>query len=118
MSESTLSFSSSQSFRDGLLVRNLQPYTVTGFYVPPVSQVAYETQLSNYSVINSPDELINEDPYVNELYPLNEFGPSGGYKITINFNGPLVPVIPTGQDRKSTRLNSSHEWISRMPSSA
>ena len=23
-----------------------------------------------------------------------------------------------GVDRKSTRLNSSHEWISRMPSSA
>ena len=27
-------------------------------------------------------------------------------------------VLPDGQDRKSTRLNSSHEWISRMPSSA
>ena len=25
---------------------------------------------------------------------------------------------PTEEDRKSTRLNSSHEWISRMPSSA
>ena len=25
---------------------------------------------------------------------------------------------PDGRDRKSTRLNSSHEWISRMPSSA
>ena len=25
---------------------------------------------------------------------------------------------PTPEDRKSTRLNSSHEWISRMPSSA
>ena len=24
----------------------------------------------------------------------------------------------TGLDRKSTRLNSSHEWISRMPASA
>ena len=24
----------------------------------------------------------------------------------------------TDEDRKSTRLNSSHEWISRMPSSA
>ena len=24
----------------------------------------------------------------------------------------------TAKDRKSTRLNSSHEWISRMPSSA
>ena len=26
--------------------------------------------------------------------------------------------IKIGIDRKSTRLNSSHEWISRMPSSA
>ena len=27
-------------------------------------------------------------------------------------------VSPKHEDRKSTRLNSSHEWISRMPSSA
>ena len=27
-------------------------------------------------------------------------------------------VLPAQIDRKSTRLNSSHEWISRMPSSA
>ena len=26
--------------------------------------------------------------------------------------------LQRGLDRKSTRLNSSHEWISRMPSSA
>ena len=31
----------------------------------------------------------------------------------------VEPVNPgTVKDRKSTRLNSSHEWISRMPSSA
>ena len=36
----------------------------------------------------------------------------------------LIGLLPDGvtspehQDRKSTRLNSSHEWISRMPSSA
>ena len=30
---------------------------------------------------------------------------------------PLPPYIKR-EDRKSTRLNSSHEWISRMPSSA
>ena len=29
-----------------------------------------------------------------------------------------VPPSIAAQDRKSTRLNSSHEWISRMPSSA
>ena len=28
------------------------------------------------------------------------------------------PKMVVGADRKSTRLNSSHEWISRMPSSA
>ena len=30
----------------------------------------------------------------------------------------LPGVGAFGEDRKSTRLNSSHEWISRMPSSA
>ena len=30
----------------------------------------------------------------------------------------LMPGAVVRPDRKSTRLNSSHEWISRMPSSA
>ena len=30
----------------------------------------------------------------------------------------LFDLKVPGKDRKSTRLNSSHEWISRMPSSA
>ena len=34
------------------------------------------------------------------------------------FKAPLPENLPLAQDRKSTRLNSSHEWISRMPSSA
>ena len=29
----------------------------------------------------------------------------------------ILPFV-LDRDRKSTRLNSSHEWISRMPSSA
>ena len=31
---------------------------------------------------------------------------------------PLLGSFVALSDRKSTRLNSSHEWISRMPSSA
>ena len=31
---------------------------------------------------------------------------------------PWGDVLKPEEDRKSTRLNSSHEWISRMPSSA
>ena len=30
----------------------------------------------------------------------------------------MLYAVGAGPDRKSTRLNSSHEWISRMPSSA
>ena len=32
--------------------------------------------------------------------------------------GATIGVLPTGKDRKSTRLNSSHIQKSRMPSSA
>ena len=31
---------------------------------------------------------------------------------------PVLKDVNFSIDRKSTRLNSSHEWISRMPSSA
>ena len=37
------------------------------------------------------------------------------------YGGKLAPtpnIDSIAADRKSTRLNSSHEWISRMPSSA
>ena len=37
-------------------------------------------------------------------------------KTTIN--ALIQQAIDDYEDRKSTRLNSSHEWISRMPSSA
>ena len=30
----------------------------------------------------------------------------------------VVTMLPAGEDRKSTRLNSSHRSLSRMPSSA
>src|ERR1044071_1369480 len=46
---------------------------------------------------------------------VEEISPDDGYELII---------VPTNMhqtedaDRKSTRLNSSHEWISRMPSSA
>jgi len=97
MSESTLSFASSESFRKILIARNLQPYSVTGVYTPPAGNITYEYTQSNLSVVDSPDELIADDPFANKLYPLNEYGPLGGYDITIRYNGPLVPVKPTGE---------------------
>ena len=94
MSQSTLTFVSTESIRNGLLVRNLQPYSVLGVYTPPVSQIAYEITQSNYSVVNSPDELVSSNPFANQLYPLNQFGPDGGFNLDITFNGPLLPLDP------------------------
>ena len=50
---------------------------------------------------------------------LEDFYPEGPRKV-IDIREQLVEdvLLREKSDRKSTRLNSSHEWISRMPSSA
>ena len=50
-------------------------------------------------------------PARDRLMVFEDFGPDGRARKATEFAGGL-------KDRKSTRLNSSHEWISRMPSSA
>jgi hypothetical protein len=92
MPESTLSFANSSSFRNALLAKNLEPYDVPGVYTPPSGPIAYETEQSNLNVIDSPDNLITDGVYSNQLYPLNEFGPNGGYNLNITYNGPPLPV--------------------------
>ena len=92
MAESSLSFASTSSFRNSLMAKNLAPYSVQGVYTPPANQVNYETVLSVSNVIDSPGDLITNDPYAQLLYPLNEYGPNGGYNLDINFNGPPLPV--------------------------
>jgi (E)-4-hydroxy-3-methylbut-2-enyl-diphosphate synthase len=39
-------------------------------------------------------------------------------RLGLDRQGVSVPLVADVQDRKSTRLNSSHRYISRMPSSA
>jgi hypothetical protein len=89
---STLSFASTNSFRTALMGKNLPPYSVPGFYRPQVGDINYETQIGVSNVIDSPDELINSDPFAQQLYPLNQYGPSGGYNIQITYNGIPQPV--------------------------
>ena len=50
---------------------------------------------------------------------LTSAAPAAAAQPTRTVNHDLTPfTIPAGQDRKSTRLNSSHIQKSRMPSSA
>ena len=61
-----------------------------------------------------PTKLDNTTTHVHDLYFLPFFA-----RVCASLRGTIAPQpVKTPRDRKSTRLNSSHEWISRMPSSA
>ena len=81
---SKLSFNETQFIRNSLLVRNLKPYTKPGVYTPVGAPGVVEYNRSDYSVIDSPDALIDADPYADKLYTNNIFGPLGGYNKNIN----------------------------------
>ena len=81
-------------------------------------------------VSDSPTERVRTFFGVQDPSPSCKIGwirmPGGGVLEIFEFN-PQQPIAPGPwnrvgithfRDRKSTRLNSSHEWISRMPSSA
>ena len=94
MPNSTLSFASTSSFRDALMAKNLSTYSVIGGYTPPSGPLNYEVVLSQSPVVDSPGGLIANDPFAQQLYPLNSYGPNGGYNINITYNGPLLPITP------------------------
>ena len=60
-------------------------------------------------------KVFAEDVVLLKLVGMNPVVVHGGGP---QIEGLLQRLGKKGEDRKSTRLNSSHEWISRMPSSA
>ena len=85
MSNSPLSFVATNIFRNELLVRNLRPYTVPGYYTPNTGNrnTQYTPRYSN--VVDSPNDLIENPPKADELYKLNSYGPEGGFfDVSIN----------------------------------
>ena len=68
----------------------------------------YKTNIKD-AIINSQNLLINLIKIYSNYNLINKVDKINNY---------IVDLINKEKDRKSTRLNSSHEWISRMPSSA
>ena len=95
MAESFLSFGNSETFRKQLLVRNLPPYNVPGAYTSPENPINFETNLTVSNVVDSPNDLVSSNFFAKELYPLNEFGPEGGFIDPISVN--LTPVLEPNQ---------------------
>ena len=120
MPNSTLSFASTSSFRDALMAKNLSTYSVIGGYTPPSGPLNYEVILSQSPVVDSPNDLIANDPYAKKLYPLNSYGPNGGYNTNITYNGPILPITPKQgpySPNQSTLLLSNNLYLNKSVTS-
>ena len=62
-------------------------------------------------------EALTRDIGREELYAMDGGSDIGGGPLSVSQVG-THEIISVGKDRKSTRLNSSHSSVSRMPSSA
>jgi hypothetical protein len=84
---SPLDFINSDGFRKKLVTRNLTPYAkAPNRPTPPIN---FEYIQSDSSVQDSPDQLIDEPSFANQLYPLNQYGNDGGYEQVPDPNGLL-----------------------------
>jgi hypothetical protein len=79
MANSPLDFASSDGFRKKLLNRNLIPYSKSPSR--DTLPTDYRYIQSDIPVQDSSDKLIDEPSFANSLYPLNQWGSEGGYKI-------------------------------------
>jgi hypothetical protein len=85
MSESALDYSNSEFFRNRLVTRNLKPYNVEGAFQSSNSDPYYETNISDNSVIDSPN--VNNEIFIEaqqEIIP-NQYGPTGGFQDASGF---------------------------------
>jgi hypothetical protein len=83
---SPLDFGNSDTFRKFLITKNLAPYKKTplGSSPPFNYEVAPFSKILN--VVDSPDKLIDQPIYANELYVKNQYGRVGGYIQTQDLN--------------------------------
>jgi len=95
MSNSPLDFINSDGFRKKLITRNLVPYAKSPSR--PSVQVPYEYISSDLSVIDSPDQLIDNPSLANQLYPLNRYGNEGGYLQVPDPNGLTNTISNQGE---------------------
>ena len=88
------------------------------------TKTAYTTFLVTVTIPSKCDTNISDPVFVDDNF-LSLKIVSDVSVVCNNDSKPIIKIISknikelyNNKDRKSTRLNSSHEWISRMPSSA
>lgn len=83
---SPLDFGNSENYRKLLITRNLVPYKKTPLGNSPPFYYAVSPFSNILNVVDSPDKLIDQPIYANELYTKNQYGRVGGYIQTQDIN--------------------------------
>ena len=104
--ESPLSFNSTENFRKKLLVRNLQPYKVEGFYNYSEELPKKEIQIVDYSIIDSPALDIIQNLKEPELIGLNKYSQVGGFGNIVSINDNLGSLSNFGEYKVNLTVNS------------
>jgi outer membrane protein OmpA-like peptidoglycan-associated protein len=85
--ESPLSFDSTENFRKKLLLKNLKPYKVDGFYSPAEKVTSREFSVNDYSVIDSIPLDITSKLIEPNLIGQNKYTPqAGSFGDIVNIN--------------------------------
>jgi hypothetical protein len=111
MPQSSLSFQNSASFRNSLIARTLPPYSVSGAFSSPLGPQNYEINLSEYSNLNLPN--IGSTNEADTFYPLNKYGPNGGFVNAIGLQqDPIINSSNEGEyDPSETNLDIVNEFF-------
>jgi len=107
--ESPLSFNSTENFRKKLLVRNLQPYKVEGFYNYSEELPQKEIQIVDYSIIDSPALDFIQNLKEPELIGLNKYSQVGGFGNIVSINDNLGGLSNFGEYKVNLTINNQLE---------
>ena len=87
----------------------------------PITRAVLDAMQEGVLIIDAQERIV----YGNRAYVAflekeagGPIGPIEGYPLRLLRPGARLPEVLVQKDRKSTRLNSSHRCLSRMPSSA
>lgn len=83
---SPLDFGNSDTFRKFLITKNLAPYKKTPLGSSPPFNYEVSPFAKILNVVDSPDKLIDQPIFANELYVKNQYGRVGGYIQTQDVN--------------------------------
>jgi hypothetical protein len=113
MSNSPLSFDSTNRRRKELLARNLAPYAISGVWSSVVTNYNTTATLSDVNVVDSPNTYISKPPFLIDNIKFNYFKPEN-VNYNIFYNNPPLTSNSNGGIYSPTQTNMDTLYADRI----